>query len=1212
MVTASLDEWEARLRPQTAEVDLLGEIPLTPEECQALGRALGHLVHRAGWGRSYILIREHYLATFAIFLVAQGKHGYDAGAFWPGVREATGLELSPPQTVEWGQLFEEAVERLGVARFPDLGGHRYLGPILAHGGIPLNNLTEFFEQLLFPSVVNPRYVALTTADYLEARLQRSSVHYILSEPVLRFLQHGGSIAEDFVERCRQMAFQTAPGGRLPTPQTTGLPEVIVTSYCEWVQTREHLLPQRRGRFRKPRLVLEPWGWGPTLQLPSQEIAVQDAIEALSWRIFADETLLGEISTEIRKMEFHWHTTAESFPLAQNAAEYRVELCASSCDGSDEMHQSWRFPVVQADLPLLAFDPDTGRFIPIARNNTLPAQPLWLLYPDTAQLTGEPPDTFCPDEALPALPWEWAKFRGLSVDLSRSQRLILQQESKQQKINLETARQRGQPELVGETLFNTVDGRAPLFVRDPPKVKIPLPEHSRQLRRWRITLRNDWAATVAVDFAAMLEEITADLIEIEDGVLIPLTTYLPAGALGNYRVTVRGPLGYAADLPFRLLPALEMVNHDVLHWPDDQQALHLLVETSAQVMLEPQPGAQECNVTLLQRDNHTALYEVHTGLQNPQAPLRFVFPQKDSEAVIVPLTVPVLRLRWLVALAPEQALAKEWRTNMLRLPLEALEQSLEPLLFVDLFSGAAPAIEAELRLLDAAEDVLQVEPARFRRGQPYARFDLRAFRDTLRHTSSVACIKLYLWDPTTPTVQHCFPVLSIGREFMVSDADGLLQADGEKVVLRLCWDAPLQLRHRFVRLWPLWRPWDPPREFDIPDAALDECVINVPIDFVYGQYQLEFGIRDPWVPTPLPETPPPRTHTTDLTVLLPRDAAFLRRRQLDVETTFAAKLERALLFQFSNDQENARADLEWCMQHLDEATLPQILALAKAVDAEPALAVGLRIKLAKVTHMKRAWDAGQNTETDHALFRRYLALLPKFPVETCEFLLTLEDDTWRLKALRELLAYGAASGVQAVAQWLQAGQLAEDDALGLLESFLGDVTTPQAEERSAVLSREIQAGLTHPAVLRVMERLGRRHPTLLPAVVLRPGDWIRTAAGWGRIEQIENARGEIQSSFQATETALKLHAILRAQSPNHAEQVEVNLVDSSMHFIGANELYTCTRCRRFASEKQHNVHEHNRLSHDPGEGAAFSHQLNGHLKFHSKPTFAFIPPHNPWE
>lgn len=185
MVTASLDEWEARLRPQTAEVDLLGEIPLTPEECQALGRALGHLVHRAGWGRSYILIREHYLATFAIFLVAQGKHGYDAGAFWPGVREATGLELSPPQTVEWGQLFEEAVERLGVARFPDLGGHRYLGPILAHGGIPLNNLTEFFEQLLFPSVVNPRYVALTTADYLEARLQRSSVHYILSEPVLR-------------------------------------------------------------------------------------------------------------------------------------------------------------------------------------------------------------------------------------------------------------------------------------------------------------------------------------------------------------------------------------------------------------------------------------------------------------------------------------------------------------------------------------------------------------------------------------------------------------------------------------------------------------------------------------------------------------------------------------------------------------------------------------------------------------------------------------------------------------------------------------------------------------------------------------------------------------------------------------------------------------------------------------------------------------------
>jgi len=165
--TKSLEVWESEFRPQVAEVDLLGEIILTPDECRDLGQAFGQLVHRKGWYSSYALIRDCYLAAFAVFMVAQGKQGYDAGAFWPGMREATSLELSGIQTTDWGQLFEEAVERLGVARFPNLGGHRYVGPILAHGGIPLNNLAEFFEQFLLPSIENPRYAALTTTDYIE-------------------------------------------------------------------------------------------------------------------------------------------------------------------------------------------------------------------------------------------------------------------------------------------------------------------------------------------------------------------------------------------------------------------------------------------------------------------------------------------------------------------------------------------------------------------------------------------------------------------------------------------------------------------------------------------------------------------------------------------------------------------------------------------------------------------------------------------------------------------------------------------------------------------------------------------------------------------------------------------------------------------------------------------------------------------------------------
>ena len=1159
-----------------------------------------------------MLIRERYLAAFAVYLVAQGKQGYDAGAFWPSVRQVTGLELPSTQTVEWGRLFEEAVEQLGMARFPDLGGHRYIGPILAHGGIPLNNLTEFFEQLLLPSVENPRYVALTTADYLEERLQRSSVHYTLSEPVLRFLQHGGSIAVDFVERCRQMAFQTAAGGPLPTPQTAGLPEVIVAHYCEWLETRGQLLPQRRGRFRKPRLVLEPWGWGPTLQLPSQELAAQDAIETVYWRIIGDDTLLGEVPVEVQRLEFHWRTAEESFSIAQRATEYRVELCIGCADDEEERRQVWRFPALPTNLQLLAFNPDTGTSVPIT-HNTLPAQPLWLLYPNAAHLQGEPSDTFHPDEELPPLPWDWAEFKGIYVDLSQCQRLILQWETEQQRINLDTTRQRGQPCLEGETLFPTADGRAPLFVGHPPSVKIPMPEHGRQLRRWYVTLRNEWAATAEVDFATTLAELTESFIQIEDGVLIPLEPYLPAEAMGNYRLTVLGPLGYAADLPFRLLPALEMINHDALHWPDDQEALHLLVETSAQIVLEPQPGAQECVVTLLEKDDHSALYEARAGLQNPAAPLRFVWPRPGQEAVIVPLTVPVCRLRWLLALAPEQALAKEWRSSPVAMPLEALEQSLEPLLFVDLFGGASPDIEAELQLLDDEEEVLKTERARFQRGQPYARFDLRAFRDTLRHTATpVSRVMLCLFGRTIPGGQRCFPVLSIGRKFAVYGADALLQSEQNQIVLRLCWDAPVRLRRRFVRLWPLWQPWEAPLESDIPDTVDDEYAIPVAENFVYGRYRLEFGVRDLWAPAPLPEIPPTLEDLTSLNALLPREAVFLRRRELDAGETFPERLERALIHQFTGDYDNARADFQWCYEHLTEASLPQIFALAQAVNGEPDMAVGLRIKLAKVAYVKRAWEIVQSDETMHPLFQRYLALLPKFPVETCEFLLTLDHSGWRLKALKALLDYGAASGVETVIRWLQTGQLAEDDAIGLLESFLRLEYAAQAKERSALLDRESQASLNHPAVLRVLEQLGRRHPTSLPPVLIRPGDWIHTAAGWGRIEQIADANGQVQANFRPDKEKPKLRVTLRAQVSARAEQIGVNLAEGEIHFIGANELYICSKCRRFVSQRQDNIHEHNRLTHDPDMGAAFSPRRNGPLKFSSSPSYAYIPPVNPWE
>lgn len=1211
MVTpTSLASWEERLRPQVAAVDLLGEIVLTPEECCALGQALGDLVRGAGWNHSCALIRERYLATFAVFLVAQGKQGYDAGAFWPGVREVTGLCLSPPQTVDWGQLFEEAVAKLEIANFPDLGGHRYIGPILAHGGIPLKNLDEFFEHILLPSIEESRYANLTTAEYLQTRLQKASIACVVSEPVLRFLRHGGNVAEEFVELCRQMGKQLA-AGESSVSQTTGLPEIVVARYREWLETRGHLLSSSRGRLRKPRLILEPWSWGLTLQLPGQDIAAQDAVEAVYWRIYADDTLLHEVRAEVRRMEFHWRTLMEAIPLTRKAGEYRAELSLIT-DGGEKIQGSWKYSALRPDFPLLAFYPETGIMVP-PPYMTLPAQRLWLLYPSTMQLTGDPDHAFQPDEKLPPLTWDWEAFTGISVDLSQVKHLILQGEDRQWKITLYEKQRPVQSYLEGETLFPTRDGCAPLFIGQPPQVRIPLPESNRQLRHWRITLQNKWAATTEVELIATLEELAGNLVEVEGGVALPLNTYLPAGTMGNYCVTVGGSQGYFAELPFRLLPALEMVGHDVLYWPDDQKTPHFLIETLAPVEVEAQPGAQDCTVTSL--EPHAAFYEIHASRQNPTAPLRFVWPRAPREPVIVPLSVPVLCLRWLLVLAPDQTLTKEWRSTPLTLPFTALEQSSAPLLFVDLFGGALPDSEAELRLLDDAEEVLQVERARFQRGQPYARFDLRAFRDTVRQTEvPVSRVVLSFTERGKAEASHCFPVLNLERELIVTDADALLYPENKQVVLRLCWETPLRLRRRFVRLWPLWRPWDPPLEFDIPDVANDEYVTPISPDFVYGHYRLEFGVHDPWLPEPLPEIPPTSEDAAAPTALLPREAVLLRRKQLDEQKTFAARLERALLEEFASRHEDARMDFEWCVRHLDEGTLPQILVLAQAVEADPPLAVELRLKLAKAPYVQRAWEAGQVGETGQALFQRYLSLLPKrLPKETCEFLITSNVNIWQLRALQELLIlYGATSGIHTVSNWLQAGQLAEDDAVDLLESFLHLEDEAESQQRGALLKREIQRDLGHPAVLRVMERVGRRHPTLVSPVLLRPNDWVHTDAGWGRIERIEDLNGEPQISFCPTEAAFQIQIILRPQAAENAERATLDLAQGLLCFASGDPFYRCTQCQRFVTQHQSLIHEHNRLTHDVGVGATFVLLSDRCLKLSTEPVFSFAPPTHPWE
>ena len=202
-----LMQWEENLADRLRDLVLIGELELTPEEVAELGRIIASVVkrcHERGLKAEKVL-EEKYACAFVTFLVFQGRDGYEEGTYWPAVQTVIGERFN---TSEWGRIFERVVDDLGLSR--SFEGLRYVSPILGHGGIPTDCLPDFFSTLLQPSETRKEWAALETPKLIQTWLTYANSHQI-DKPIVRFLRNGGAVAEDFVDRCRQMARLAADG-----------------------------------------------------------------------------------------------------------------------------------------------------------------------------------------------------------------------------------------------------------------------------------------------------------------------------------------------------------------------------------------------------------------------------------------------------------------------------------------------------------------------------------------------------------------------------------------------------------------------------------------------------------------------------------------------------------------------------------------------------------------------------------------------------------------------------------------------------------------------------------------------------------------------------------------------------------------------------------------------------------------------------------------
>ena len=268
--------FESLLSPMFREVGLIGEIPLSDDEESQIETALRELLCANAPGKAAQFLWEKAPCTLACFMVWKGIRGYREGDYWAEVCQSVGLpQANWPQ--KWGEIFEDVLQQFRLPDFRDSGGHRFVTPILIHGGIPDYCLDDFFGQLIWSAVTGKLDYYGNAQDLLVQWQEHSSLVLFTDKPVRRFLLDGGKLATDFLQRCIDMALQAYDTGQIPPAKELGLPHHVVERFVAWLKTTSPEVSSQTHRqteflrYHAPELLLNVEAGCLLLSCPSQKL-----------------------------------------------------------------------------------------------------------------------------------------------------------------------------------------------------------------------------------------------------------------------------------------------------------------------------------------------------------------------------------------------------------------------------------------------------------------------------------------------------------------------------------------------------------------------------------------------------------------------------------------------------------------------------------------------------------------------------------------------------------------------------------------------------------------------------------------------------------------------------------------------------------------------------------------------------------------------------
>ncbi|MBX2999251.1 MAG: hypothetical protein KF893_12125 [Caldilineaceae bacterium] len=833
-----LDQWEKRLRQQVSEGDLLlGELGYTQQHLEEIGKllytTLFHSLEKGAKIEVKLRQAQHtWPLTFALYLVLEGIYSYGDEGLWHGPKNR--LKIRDDHTSLCGECFLKILIKYNLPTFErsveQSGGHRYVTPILLHGGIPDSFLDEFFD-FLYRHEVQPHRIAIDASALVTLWRHNTTELTGLHRPVSRFLQYGGLVAEDFVARCLDLLRTNSESEW----DTFGLPERVLQSYRIWlarqtVETRSRPL-QSSIRLQRPRLTVAPYTTGITLYLPPQQLPNRDAPRELVWRV-TDGSRIQVIGTNRQRIENGYQYTATNSASVLPAQGYELELLAdSSC------LQKW---VVSGfgTSPLLVFESfDDYEADSLDEQEQHRPGKRWLLYPDSVSLQAKGGSRRL--RQLPRLTDSWRGFCLEEWQLEPGE-LALREGNGQRDLQFSIIHEKShsRPYLDGgkRVLPGFEHEDFPLYCGHPPALVI----QTTQPQRWRVSVRGAGNAQPPGYRSFVLSDLP--LRREDETVCLELThpQLLGNQPVGKFEVSVRGPLGRNYTLGLRCSPSITIEGHDSLYLAQPDAPAHLRVicdETLSVRSSPPQTGVALREERL--SDGQRA-YTLVAEAFIQQVTLQIT----HAYGVAMPLSIPIQRLRWSLYTGLEAGGDVNWKTQPFALFPEGLGSDAELRVWLPLVAGG-PTFHLGWRLLDANGQVWR---------------EVRPDQTSLQRIVAIPLTEvLTLWRERQETLLWQLEITAEGEAepitvdalYLLPNHDlGEIQYDwhdkDEQVHLTLYWENS-QLGRTQLRLWPLDRPWvDIPITLAIPEMATISAEWVLPSSELPAEAYLgEIVIYNPW-------------------------------------------------------------------------------------------------------------------------------------------------------------------------------------------------------------------------------------------------------------------------------------------------------------------------------------------------------------------------------